>query len=40
MMNGHKRGTEAWEYTVLVGEHSGGAEGSSREGLERPEKQM
>ena len=28
MMNGYKRGTEAQEYTVLVGEHSTGVEGA------------
>ncbi len=40
MMNGYKRGTEAQEYVVLVGEHSNGAEGLPRGWLERLEKQM
>ena len=40
MMNGYKRGTEAREYTVLVGEHSICAEGAARAVLERMEKQM
>ena len=40
MMNGYKRGTEAQEYIVLVGEHSICVEGSSRDELERMEKQM
>ena len=40
MMNGHKRDTEASEYDVVVGEHSTGAEGASRDVLELVEKQM
>ena len=40
MMNGYKRGTEAQEYAVLVGEHSSDAEGASRDVLEFLEKQM
>ena len=40
MMNGYKRGTEAQEYIVLVGEHSVSVEGLARACLERTEKQM
>ena len=40
MMNGYKRGTEAQEYAVLVGEHSNSVEGESRGLLELLEKQM